>query len=63
MRGEPESECFAALYYRGSDLIAIDAINAPRDFMAVRKILESSGSVPRDAAADSDVELKTFIRR
>lgn len=63
VRGEPESECFAALYYRDSDLIAIDAINAPRDFMAVRKILETSGSVPRDAAADSDVELKTFIRR
>ena len=47
VRGEPASERFAALYYRNADLIAIDAINAPRDFMAVRRILESKGSLPR----------------
>lgn len=63
LRGDPASEQFAALYYRGADLIAIDAINAPRDYMAVRKILESGGSVPREAAADPAVQLKTFIPR
>jgi 3-phenylpropionate/trans-cinnamate dioxygenase ferredoxin reductase component len=63
VRGDPQHEQFAALYYRGSDLIAIDAINAPREYMAVRKILESGGSVPREAAADCAIELKTFIPR
>ncbi|WP_290514224.1 FAD-dependent oxidoreductase [Aeromicrobium sp.] len=62
LRGNPESERFAALYYRHGELIAIDAINAPRDYMAVRKILESRGSVPREAAADSTLALKSFIR-
>ncbi len=63
LRGDPASEQFSALYYAGPDLIAIDAVNAPRDYMAVRKILETGGSVPREAAADLDVQLKTLISR
>jgi 3-phenylpropionate/trans-cinnamate dioxygenase ferredoxin reductase subunit len=63
VRGDPASERFAALYYRGDDLIAIDAINAPRDYMAVRRMLERGGSVPREAAADTAVVLKDFIAR
>jgi 3-phenylpropionate/trans-cinnamate dioxygenase ferredoxin reductase component len=63
LRGDLHAEQFSALYYRDSDLIAIDAINAPRDYMAVRKVLESGGTVPREAAADAATELKTFIRR
>ncbi|MEV0809683.1 FAD-dependent oxidoreductase [Micromonospora sp. NPDC050200] len=61
LRGEPESQQFSALYYRGDRLIAIDSINAPRDYMAVRKILEGGASVPRTVAADLDVQLKTLI--
>lgn len=63
LRGDPDGEQFSALYYAGTDLIAIDAVNAPRDYMAVRKILEAGGSVPRDAAADLEIQLKTFIPR
>jgi 3-phenylpropionate/trans-cinnamate dioxygenase ferredoxin reductase subunit len=51
------------LYYSGSGLIAIDAVNTPRDYMAVRKILECGGSIPRDVASDIDVPLKTLIPR
>ncbi|HEY0889102.1 MAG TPA: FAD-dependent oxidoreductase [Nocardioides sp.] len=63
LRGDPRSERFAALYYSGADLIAIDAVNAPRDYMAVRKILETGGSVPRELAGDTEVQLKTLIPR
>jgi 3-phenylpropionate/trans-cinnamate dioxygenase ferredoxin reductase subunit len=63
LRGEPQSEQFSALYYRGPELIAIDSVNAPRDYMAVRKILETGGSVPRELARDVDVPLKTLIPR
>ncbi|MGN6752988.1 MAG: NAD(P)/FAD-dependent oxidoreductase [Intrasporangium sp.] len=63
LRGDPETEQFSALYYSGSGLIAIDAVNAPRDYMAVRKILESGGSVPRHLASDLDVPLKSLIPR
>ncbi len=63
LRGDPTTEQFSALYYSGPDLIAIDAVNAPRDYMAVRKILERGGSVPREIAADVGVQLKTLIPR
>lgn len=63
VRGEPGRETFSALYFRDDDLIAIDAINAPRDYMAVRRILELGGTVPREAAGDVRVELKSFIAR
>lgn len=61
LRGDPESQRFSALYYRADRLIAIDAVNTPRDYMAVRKILEGGGSVPRTVATDLDVQLKTLV--
>jgi 3-phenylpropionate/trans-cinnamate dioxygenase ferredoxin reductase subunit len=61
LRGEPSSEQFSALYYAADQLIAIDSVNTPRDYMAVRKILETGGSVPRDAAGDVDVQLRSFL--
>lgn len=63
LRGDPTTEQFSALYYSGADLIAIDAVNAPRDYMAVRKILEAGGSVPRTVAGDLAVPLKSLIPR
>lgn len=63
LRGDPRGEAFSALYYRDGDLIAIDAINTPRDYMAVRRVLELGGSVPRHAAGDLGVELKSFLVR
>lgn len=63
LRGEPDSEHFSALYYRNCTLIAIDCVNAPRDYMAGRKILETGGSVPLQVAGDPAVDLKKFIRR
>lgn len=63
LRGDPRGEAFSALYYRDGDLIAIDAINTPRDYMAVRRVLELGGSVPRHAAGDLGIELKSFLVR
>ena len=62
VRGDPDSESFSALYYRGGRLISVDAVNAPRDYMAVRKILERDGNVPPAAAADPSIALKEYLR-
>lgn len=63
LRGDPDTEQFSLLYYRSDRLIAVDAVNAPRDYMAVRKILETGGTIPAYAAADVDVPLKDFLLR
>ncbi|MFI5614474.1 NAD(P)/FAD-dependent oxidoreductase [Amycolatopsis sp. NPDC051903] len=62
LRGDPGTERFSLFYYRGGRLIAIDAVNAPRDYMAVRKLLEAGRTVPPHVAADTDVALKELLR-
>jgi 3-phenylpropionate/trans-cinnamate dioxygenase ferredoxin reductase subunit len=49
------------LYYRGDDLVAAEAVNAPGDFMTVRKALMSGVSIDRSAAADEDIPLKSLV--
>lgn len=63
LRGDIEGEQFSALYYRDGSLIAIEAVNAPRDYMAARRILEAGGNIPPEAAADIEIPLKTHLTR
>ncbi|MEU6656235.1 oxidoreductase C-terminal domain-containing protein [Streptomyces sp. NPDC046900] len=61
-RGDPDSEQFSLLYYRSGRLIKVDAVNAPRDYMAVRKILEVGRIIAPRIGADTDVALKESVR-
>jgi len=61
VRGTPESERFSVLYYAAGQLIAADAVNAPRDYMTARKVLGAGGTLPADRAADASVALKDLI--
>lgn len=61
VRGDPSSEEFSVLYYTGDQLIAVDAINAPRDYMVVRKVLTDGGTIPADRASDASVPLKNLM--
>ena len=63
LRGDIEGEQFSALYYRHGRLIAVEAVNAPRDYMAARRILEAGGTIPPEAAADIEIPLKTHLTR
>lgn len=51
LRGDPDSERFSVLYYRADELLAIDAVNSPADYMLVRKLLTHGGTIPADLAA------------
>jgi 3-phenylpropionate/trans-cinnamate dioxygenase ferredoxin reductase component len=61
VRGDPDTESFAVLYYRDGELIAIDAVNAPADYLVVRKALSIGKTLPADKAADADIPLKTLL--
>ena len=63
MRGEPESEQFSVLYYRDGRLLAVDSVNRPVDYMAVRKALSDGGTIDAARAADVTVPLKNLITR
>ena len=61
VRGEPDSEKFSVLYYREDELLAVDAVNNPVDYMVVRKALTTGASIPADRAADPSVPLKSLL--
>ncbi|MGY4652377.1 3-phenylpropionate/trans-cinnamate dioxygenase ferredoxin reductase component [Mycobacterium sp. URHB0021] len=61
VRGDLEEEAFAVLYYRDEMLLAVDAVNSPGDYMAVRKALTQGSTISADAAADGAVALRSLI--
>ncbi len=61
VRGEPDSERFSVLYYREGRLLAVDAVNAPGDYMAVRRALTQGATIPADRAADTTTPLKQLL--
>lgn len=61
VRGVPDSERFSVLYYREDQLMAVDAVNNPVDYMVVRKALTSGSTVPADRAADVTRPLTSLV--
>ena len=58
IRGNPEERSFACLYLKDKRLIAIDAINSPRDFIQAKPLIANAATPDRDKLADTRVMLK-----
>ncbi|GII51985.1 ferredoxin [Planotetraspora thailandica] len=61
VRGDPDDEQFSVLYYRHDRLLAIDAVNRPADYMAVRKALGQGANIAPDRAADPTLPLRSLV--
>ena len=61
VRGEPGQECFSVLYYRHGRLLAVDAVNRPADYMAVRRALSLGATIDPDRARDAGTPLRSLI--
>lgn len=48
-------------YYRGEDLIAVDAMNAPRDYMIGKRLIEAGKSPPPAAILDPATDMKSLL--
>ena len=48
-------------YYRGEQLLAVDAMNDAPSFMMARRILEAGKSLPKNVAQDAGANLKEWI--
>jgi 3-phenylpropionate/trans-cinnamate dioxygenase ferredoxin reductase subunit len=58
LRGDPEQERFSVLYYRDGRLLSVHAVNSPRDYLAVRRMLAAGQQIPPEAAARADQPLQ-----
>jgi 3-phenylpropionate/trans-cinnamate dioxygenase ferredoxin reductase subunit len=58
LRGDPANKSFACLYIKDSILVAVDAINSPRDFMQSKELIANRVVIDPEQLADADVVLR-----
>lgn len=59
VRGDPATRRFAAFHLKAGELVAVDAVNSPREFMACRQLV--GRRVDARQLADPLVDLKTLL--
>ncbi len=62
IRGNNESgRSFAAFYFKDDKFIAVDAVNAPRDFMFGKMSLTKGANLDKQKLVDSEIDLKSTV--
>jgi len=60
VRGIPDSRSFSCLYLREGQLIAVDAVNSPKDFMQSKALIAAHAVIDPDLLANAEIELKNL---
>lgn len=60
LRGEMGPGGFAVYYLSSGRLVAVDAVNSPRDFILAKKLIAAQRQIPRAAIADRQTDLKRY---
>jgi 3-phenylpropionate/trans-cinnamate dioxygenase ferredoxin reductase subunit len=58
MRGDPATRSFSCLYLQNGTLIAVDAVNCPRDFMQAKALIGNHAAIAAERLADCNTALK-----
>ena len=59
LRGDKDGNSFAVFHLKNGAVMAVDAVNSPREFMICRRLI--GREVDADALADPDTDLKTLL--
>ncbi|KPA21080.1 Rhodocoxin reductase [Shimia sp. SK013] len=62
VRRDGEGGSVSFWYYLGDALLAVDAMNAPRDYMVGKRLIESGKSPDAAAISNPDTDLKALMR-
>jgi 3-phenylpropionate/trans-cinnamate dioxygenase ferredoxin reductase subunit len=60
LRGDPATHSFSLVYLKQGRVIALDCVNAARDYVQGKALVEQGVMVPVEALADATVPLKTW---
>jgi 3-phenylpropionate/trans-cinnamate dioxygenase ferredoxin reductase subunit len=60
IRGDQDAHSFAAFYLKGGQVLAIDAINSPREFMLGKKLIAAHARFDPAVLADESVDFKSL---
>ncbi len=58
VRGEPATRSFSVIYLKQGRIIALDCVNATKDFVQGRALVVAGATLSRDRLADASVTLK-----
>lgn len=61
VRGDPATRSFSVVYFRGGKVIALDCVNAPKDFAQGRALVQGEAKLLPAAIADPSVALKDLV--
>jgi 3-phenylpropionate/trans-cinnamate dioxygenase ferredoxin reductase component len=61
LRGRPADRAFSCCYLRDGELLAVDCVNNPRDYMAARKLIAERVRLDAARLADPAVPLKELV--
>jgi 3-phenylpropionate/trans-cinnamate dioxygenase ferredoxin reductase component len=61
LRGDPASRSFSVCYLKGRELLAVEAVNHSKDYMAARKLIAERALMRVEVLADSELALKEAI--
>jgi 3-phenylpropionate/trans-cinnamate dioxygenase ferredoxin reductase subunit len=61
LRGDPASRSFSVCYLKGRELLAVEAINHSKDYMAARKLIAERALLDPEKLADGGLALKEAI--
>lgn len=62
LRGDPATRSFSVIYLKGGRMIAIDAVNAIKDYVQARKLVEEGAAISPADLADTTRPLKELPR-
>ena len=60
IRGNPAERSFSCIYLRDNRIIAVDAVNAPRDFVHSKQLIASQTRIDAQRLVDSNTELRAL---
>src|SRR5690606_32206916 len=58
VRGDPATAKFAVFHLKGDQIQAVEAVNAPPEFMAGKQFILNRKPVSRDKLADTSISMK-----
>ncbi|MEZ5960338.1 MAG: FAD-dependent oxidoreductase [Hyphomonadaceae bacterium] len=60
-RGVMADRAFAAFYYKGDKLIAVDAVNRPAEYLGAKMLIQSNRTLPPNVIEDTSRPMKELI--
>lgn len=63
LRGEMTGESFSLYHFAGPRLVSVDSLNAPKDHLTARKLLDAGISPTPEQAADAGFDLASLIKK